>query len=28
MAVREVLAMRSTLVPRDRVSWHVEYETI
>ena len=28
MAVRQVLAMRSTLVPRDRISWRVEYETI
>jgi hypothetical protein len=28
MAVRQVLAMRSTLVARDRVSWRVEYETI
>jgi hypothetical protein len=27
MAVRQVLAMRSTLVPRDRVSWRVDYET-
>ena len=27
-SVRQVLAMRSTLVPRDRVSWHVHYETI
>lgn len=27
-AVRQVLAMRSTLVPRDRISWHVHYETV
>jgi hypothetical protein len=26
-SVRQVLAMRSTLVPRDRVSWRVDYET-
>jgi acyclic terpene utilization AtuA family protein len=28
MNVRQVLAMRSTLVPRDRVSWRVTYETV
>jgi hypothetical protein len=28
MSVRQVLAMRSTLVPRDRVSWRVTYETV
>ena len=28
MAVRQVLAMRSTLVPRNRVSWRVDYETV
>ena len=28
MAVRQVLAMRSTLVPRDRVSWRVDYLTV
>jgi len=27
-SVRQVLAMRSTLVPRDRVSWRVDYETL
>jgi hypothetical protein len=27
MTVRQVLAMRSTLIPRDRVSWRVEYVT-
>jgi hypothetical protein len=27
-SVRQVLAMRSTLVPRDRVSCHVEYSTV
>lgn len=27
-SVRQVLAMRSTLVPRDRVSWRVEYAAI
>ncbi len=27
-AVRPVLAMRSTLVPRDRVSWRVDYLTV
>jgi acyclic terpene utilization AtuA family protein len=27
-AVRQVLAMRSTLVPRDRVSWRVDYLTV
>jgi len=25
MSVRQVLAMRSTLVPRDRISWRVDY---
>ena len=28
MSVREVLAMRSTLVPRDRVSWRVDYVSV
>jgi hypothetical protein len=28
MSVRQVLAMRSTFVPRDRVSWRVHYERI
>ena len=27
-AVRQVLAMRSTLVPRDRISWRVDYERV
>jgi hypothetical protein len=27
-SVRQVLAMRSTFVPRDRVSWRVEYESV
>ena len=27
-SVRQVLAMRSTLVPRDRVSWRVDYERV
>ena len=27
-SVRQVLAMRSTFVPRDRVSWRVDYETV
>jgi len=27
-SVRQVLAMRSALVPRDRVSWRVNYETV
>jgi len=27
-AVRQVLAMRSTLIPRDRVSWRVDYLTV
>jgi hypothetical protein len=27
-SVRQVLAMRSTLVPRDRVSWRVDYLTV
>jgi hypothetical protein len=27
-AVRQVLAMRSTFVPRDRVSWRVDYERV
>ena len=26
--VRQVLAMRTTFVPRDRVSWHVDYLTV
>jgi hypothetical protein len=26
--VRQILAMRSTLVPRDRVSWRVDYERV
>jgi hypothetical protein len=28
MSVRQVLAMRSTLVPRDRISWRVDYVRI
>ena len=28
MSVRQVLAMRSTLVPRDRISWRVDYVAI
>jgi hypothetical protein len=27
-SVRQVLAMRSTLVPRERVPWHVDYEVV
>jgi Acyclic terpene utilisation family protein AtuA len=27
-SVRQVLAMRSTLVPRGRVAWHVDYEVV
>jgi len=27
-SVRQVLAMRSTFVPRDRVSWRVDYESV
>jgi hypothetical protein len=27
-SVRQVLAMRSTLVPRDRISWRVDYERV
>ena len=28
MSVKPVLAMRSTLMPRASVPWHVDYETV